>query len=81
MDEVASGGALLYDLMIIRKQGKKRRIENQWRVQRGEQREEEDTYHAPGSRSYGMARQCSRGSSSCKPREVAGVTPTSSSSP
>ena len=42
------------------------------RRERGEQR----NLPAPGGRSYGMARQCPRGHSSCKAREVAGVTPT-----
>ncbi|KAK1643938.1 hypothetical protein QYE76_061743 [Lolium multiflorum] len=43
----------------------------------GEEKEKEQSnLHAPGGRSYGMARQCSRGHSSCKAREGAGVTPT-----
>jgi hypothetical protein len=41
-----------------------------------EKEEEHRTLPAPGGRSYGMARQCPRGHSSCKARVVAGVTPT-----
>jgi hypothetical protein len=46
----------------------------------GYEREKEDleVIPAPGSRGYGMARQCPRGRSSCKCREDADITPTNS---
>ena len=54
-----------------------RRKKHSNKGRRTEEKEEEHrTLPAPGSRSYGMARQCPRGHSSCKAREVAGVTPT-----
>jgi hypothetical protein len=42
----------------------------------GDEREEDEgDLPAPGSRSYGMVRQCPRCRTSCKSREDAGVTP------
>jgi hypothetical protein len=62
------------------KEKNKKNIAEQWRVHRSEHMGGE-AYLAPGRRSHGMARQCSRGRSSCKSREVVSVTPTSSSPP
>jgi hypothetical protein len=82
VDAMASGGALLYDLMIIRKQQRKKKsIAEQWRVHRSEQRGNGEAYHTPGSRGHDMARQCSRVRNNCKSKEVVGVTPMSSSPP
>jgi hypothetical protein len=72
--------------MIIRSSGgcraRGRRSTEAWEAHRhGEQKKEEHrTSPAPGGRGYGMARQCPHDHSSCKAREDAGVTPTSTTS-
>jgi hypothetical protein len=71
----------LCDYWIIRRPGSKRKKKHsgmEAHRQGDEKEEEQESLPAPGSRSHGMARQCPRGRSSCKSREDASVTPTSS---
>jgi hypothetical protein len=78
---IGDSSKALYDPWIIRKPGSKRRkkYSSMEAHKHGDEREEEqENLPAHGSRSYGMARQCPHGRSSCKSREDTSVTPTSS---